>query len=190
MADWSHELDVLRAAGAKLEPGLTDAELSAAEKRCGVRFPSDLRELLSAALPTGERFPNWRRTAAPELAQALAWPFDGIAFDIEHNAFWWPAWGPRPEALADAIDLARRHVAEAPKLVPVYGHRYLPAVPVAAGNPVLSVYQTDVIYYGRDLHAYIAHEFGLTGYDEAVTPAPRPVPFWSDLIQANGALAG
>ena len=190
MDDWSGELELLRAAGVKLERGLNEAELSVAEERSGARFPPDLRELLRAAVPTGEQFPNWRDTAAPELGQALAWPFDGIAFDIEHNAFWWPTWGPRPHALSDAIDLARHRVAEAPTLIPVYGHRYLPAVPCDAGNPVLSVYQTDIIYYGSDLRAYIAHEFGPTGYAEAVTRVPRPVLFWSELIQANGAPAG
>jgi hypothetical protein len=47
-----------------------------------------------------------------------------------------------------------------PRLVPVFSHRYLPAEPHLSGNPVLSVYQTDIIYYGSNLKRYIAHEFG------------------------------
>lgn len=35
----------------------------------------------------------------------------------------------------------------------------LPKRAVIAGNPVFSVYQTDIVIYGRDLHRYLEHEF-------------------------------
>jgi hypothetical protein len=92
--------------------------------------------------------------------------------------------GKAPPALVDAVAVARRQVTAAPRLIPIYGHRYLPALPATAGNPVLSVYQTDVIYYASDLRAYIAREFGSDGNDISDTAAPRSVPFWSDLIAA------
>jgi hypothetical protein len=106
-------------------------------------------------------------------------------FDIEHNAFWWPAWGARPTALADAFAVAAARVSEAPRLIPVYRHRYLPAEPCAAGNPVLSVYQMDIIYYGADLREYLANEFEHgamvivpPGHDDV-----RRVPFWGDVVR-------
>jgi hypothetical protein len=47
---------------------------------------------------------------------------------------------------------------------------------------VFSVYQTDVIYYGADLGAYVAHEFRLGDEVSAKPPGVR-IPFWSDLAE-------
>jgi hypothetical protein len=43
--------------------------------------------------------------------------------------------------------------------VPLYSHRYLPAVPVGSGAPVFSVHQTDVIVHGDDLEDWAWREF-------------------------------
>lgn len=160
-------------------PGLTEREIAAVEKFLGVALPPDLAAFLAEGLPVGPRFPDWRDLGGERLRAQLDWPFDGIAFDIEHNGFWFEAWGPRPDALADAIAVARAHVAAAPKLIPLYAHRYLPAEPALAGNPVLSVYQTDIIVYGSNLRHYLAREFG---GPEAHETEVRRIRFWSDLI--------
>ncbi len=120
-----------------------------------------------------------------EHVDKLEVPFDGIAYDIEHSRFWWEAWGPRPRALSDAIAIAKAAVERAPRLIPVLGHRYMPAEPELAGNPVFSVHQTDIIYYGIDLRRYIACEFGAIEYAEAVRGEPRRIPFWTDLVENN-----
>jgi hypothetical protein len=133
-------------------------------------------------MPAGANFPNWRALDDPELETRLDWPFDGIRFDIEHNSFWLPQWGQRPAELSSAIELARAAVAAAPRLIPVYSHRFLPAEPLESGNPVLSVYQTDIIYYGRDLRSYFAHEFGGRNYIESTISEPRQIRFWSVLV--------
>ena len=53
----------------------------------------------------------------------------------------------------------------------------MPDEPHLAGNPVLSVWQTDIIYYGFDLADYLRHEFRLR--DRASEPkAVRPIRFW------------
>lgn len=186
-ASWDAELALLRSGGARLGPGLSAAEFAAAETRYGFRFPPDLRALLTVALPLGDS-PNWRALGSPELEDVVRWPLHGIQFDIERSGFWWPTWGPRPAALGDALAVAAHEVAAAPFLIPVYSHRYLPAEPPEAGNPVMSVYQTDIIYYGRDLRAYLANEFGgqrdFPNDDEV-----RPVRFWSEVIAAGGEAA-
>ncbi|MFZ5439189.1 MAG: hypothetical protein ACOZQL_04230 [Myxococcota bacterium] len=60
----------------------------------------------------------------------------------------------------EALSRARTLLAHAPKLVPVFGHRFLVTEPLRAGNPVLSVYQSDIIVYGNSLADDLAHEFG------------------------------
>jgi hypothetical protein len=179
--EWSRDLELIEQSGASLGAGLSDVELAAAEELCGSRFPPDLRGFLSTALPVGKSFPNWRVLDDGALEYRLAWPFDGIRFDIENNDFWRTEWGQRPDDLNSAIELARQAVGAAPRLIPIYSHRFLPAEPLESGNPVFSIYQTDIIYYGRDLHTYFAHEFGGVEYAESITPAPRHVRFWSDL---------
>ena len=60
-------------------------------------------------------------------------------------------------------EVLRSVVSHAPKLIPLIGHRYLPEEPHEGGNPVFSVYQSDVIYYGANLADYFEREF--TGGD-------------------------
>ncbi|TBR21651.1 SMI1/KNR4 family protein [bacterium] len=182
---WEKELGWLAAKGARLAPGLSDGGLRAAEEACGASFPPDLASLLRAALPLGDRFPDWRSPGSAEIKKMLAWPFEGLCFDIEHNAYWPKEWGARPPALEDAFKAARQKVEAAPKLIPLYSHRYLPAAPREAGNPVFSVYQTDVIYYGRDLRSYLACEFGDRPWEAATSGSLKRIPFWTDLVESN-----
>lgn len=179
-------VQTMRAAGIRFAPGLSTAEIEGAESAHGFRFPPDLRRLLSHALPEGEPFPNWREPGSAFILDRLSWPADSICFDIEHDNFWFPAWGERPAELGDAKLQARTALRSAPFLIPIFGHRYLPATPCAAGNPVFSVYQTDTIYYGFDLPHYLHSEFGVDNPFE-LRDAPVHIEFWSDLEEMNGA---
>ncbi|WP_239134644.1 hypothetical protein [Streptomyces sp. SID12488] len=70
-----------------------------------------------------------------------------------------------------------------PVLVPVYAHRHLPAGHGNFGHPALSMWQTDVIYYGLDLVDYMHQEFDEArgDVDESWDPTAT-VPFWRDLL--------
>lgn len=181
---WTHELHLLEARGVKLAPGLSEAELCRVESVRRFRFPPDLRAFLARALPTGADFPDWRAPDSPTLDRQMGWPFRGIAFDIEHDSFWWPAWGSRPSELEDALATARAALETVPRLIPISGHRYLPAEPELPGNPVFSVYQTDIIHYGADLRRYVACEFGKLERAEAIRGARR-VRFWTELLERD-----
>jgi len=111
-------------------------------------------------------------------------PWEGIAFDIEHN-FWWPAWGTRPTVLSEALIVAKAAMAQVPRLIPVYGHRYLPSEPHLAGNPVFSVVQTDIIYYGTDLRNYLAVEHKKIQWKEVDWKAMRQIRFWTEFIDSQ-----
>lgn len=189
MGNWSRAFELIRARGHSVEPGLTAAELGRAEERLGIRFPPDLAGFLREGLPSGDRFPRWRSLDAKIEAQ-LAWPLEGVLLDVEQNAFWMAEWGERPANLDAAKTIATAAVRAAPALVPVCGHRYLPAEPLDAGNPVFSVYQTDVIYYGHDLAAYFEAELG-SGYGGAIRLEKiRPIRFWGRLEELNRVASG
>lgn len=183
--NWQMELKLLADAGVTIAPGLTEVQLRRVEIVVDAPIPSDLRTLLSEGLPLGRRFPDWREPESDSIRAQLDWPFNGIAFDIEHKAFWLEGWGARPSDLTDALRIGRSHVAAAPRLIPVAGHRYLPAEPPLPGNPVFSVYQTDIIYYGDDLAAYLRCEFNRLPYEDAVHDGVRRIRFWSDLVDDN-----
>jgi hypothetical protein len=173
--------------GFAIEAGLTDAEFDRVEREFGFRFAADHRAFLAAGLPVrggpGGWWPDWRHGERDRLRSLLDAPRDGVLFDIEHNTFWYAGWGPRPATTAAALATAQR--MELPALVPVYSHRYLPAGARTFGRPVLSVVQTDVICYGRDLADYVDREFGDTGPTGGAAP-DAGVDFWGDLAGLTG----
>ncbi|WP_234334937.1 hypothetical protein [Streptomyces sp. NRRL S-118] len=167
----------------EIGPGLTERELDAVETRFGFTFSADHRVFLAAGLPRGSsRWPDWRNGDPEDLAGRLAWPVEGVLFDVEHNVFWHPAWPPRPAGKAEALRVARTELESVPKLVPVYGHRYLPGTAGEYGHPVLSVHQTDIILYGNDLTDYIHHEFA--GRSSGLL-AHATVGFWSYFVEGG-----
>ncbi|RQP24222.1 SMI1/KNR4 family protein [Piscinibacter terrae] len=178
--DLQHIKSTLERAGVNFQLGLSSHEITAAESRFSLAFPEDLREFLMFALPSGERFPNWRDLDDPAIAHALGWPLEGIWFDVQQNAFWLEEWGAKPSDESAAYEVVRQRVAEAPKLIPIMGHRYMPDRPAARGNPVYSVYQTDIIYYGSDLEHYLHNEFYYYfGMPHHQIDETRSIEFWS-----------
>src|SRR6185295_11347319 len=180
----ANAVGVMGDCGIQFAPGLTASQVQAAEVAHGFNFPPDLRAFLEFALPVGERIPDWREPTSKSVLHALAWPADSLCFDIEHNGFWLASWGPKPEKLEGAFALARDAVRAAPFLVPIYAHRYIPAAPCEAGNPVFSVYQTDIIYYGLDLASYLFAEFSVPN-PFPMPESPRAIEFWGELERRN-----
>jgi hypothetical protein len=174
---WNSLIKELRKAGVLFSDGLSDEEIARAEEQYCIRFPPDLRAFLQTASPKGIPFPDWRSADSAFIREMLDWPLHGLLFDVEHNVFWLSEWGTRPDSLEDAKHIAEQNVRQAPKLIPVYSHRMMPERPHAAGNPVLSVHQMDIIHYGFDLEDYFRHEFHLDGRE----PWPdkiREIEFW------------
>ena len=92
--------------------GMTDDEVDDAERRCGLRFPPDYTLFLRTLHTTdpervqyvdgtihehvGRPFFDWTGDPDP-IAQALAWPLDGLLWSVEMDeSVWHPVWGPRP----------------------------------------------------------------------------------------------
>jgi len=180
---------LLEKKGIRLESGLNNGEIQKIETRFQFRFPPDLCLLLQTVLPVSEGFYHWRMAlvdinTAEQIEKMFDWVYEGICFDVEHNNFWVsrdlpdvPSWGPKPETLEKQLDTAKVHIATYPKLLPIYRHRFIPETPHEEGNPVFSVYQTDIIHYGDCLVDYFGRE--LIGGDE-LPHEVRRIPFWSD----------
>jgi len=152
-------VEFLRSLGAELSAGLSEKELVDVERTYGFTFSPDHREFLTLVQPVGEGWWNWRTDSVETLREQLEWPLEGVLFDVENNGFWPAEWGGTPTDLDESLSVARAHIATWPRLVPLWGHRFMPAAPAGPGAPVFSVWQTDVIFYGDDLLDYLHREF-------------------------------
>jgi hypothetical protein len=158
-------------------PGYSQAELDDVQARYCFRFPVDLADLLRER----RLVPGWDWRGSEEaLRWAFAQPLEGLVFDVGHTSLWLPEWGERPDRPEERAEILRAAVAQAPTLIPIFSHRYMPDWPHEAGNPVFSVSQSDIIVYGHDLQAYLRHEFC---QEEARPCRPiRAIPFWSRFL--------
>jgi hypothetical protein len=183
----------MRTKGVEFQRRLHPDEIDSIQRRFKFQFPPDLRMFLQTDLPVknskaGSSFPNWRDDSELGIFRMYDWldsPLDGICFDIENNRFWRDDWGEFPVNMYEAFSIARRKVAQTPLLIPIFGHRFIPAEPAIMGNPVFSVSQTDIIYYGCDLASYLHHEFGVP-LPEWAAKTPRHIEFWSDICEPFG----
>jgi hypothetical protein len=147
-----------------------------------------LKVFLQTALPVSPKFVDWRASLSSErvydqVISRLEWPLEGMLFDIGNNVFWPESWGNKPEYLEDQFEVARKHFQQYPTLIPIYSHRYIPTEPNETGNPIYSVYQMDIIYYGNDLASYFSHEFKFPLPKEIeAAKEPKSIPYWSDFV--------
>jgi len=156
--------------------GYSEQELADIQGQWALRFPPDLIDIYRerrTVIPSGF---DWISTPATSIQGMLDWPVDGLLFDLQHNVLWLPEWGEKPARASEAEGIIRAAVAAAPRLIPVFGHRYIPETPNASGNPVFSVYQSDIIYYGANLEDYVGRE--TRGWSNGWPPI-RSIPFWS-----------
>jgi hypothetical protein len=188
----THCITLLRQAGIQLEQGLTQREVVAVERLFGLRFPPDLRTFLRTALPVSPPFPDWRAAlkspdAREQIQDRLDWPLEGFLAEVEARDFWLAGlWGPCPDTVAERLACVRKAFEGYPPLIPVCAHRFLPSAPHEAGNPVYSVFQADIQFYGFDLAAYLVQEFHgqlPIGYTPALFP--RHIPFWEDMVRGG-----
>lgn len=180
---WHKERKLLEKSGIELAPGLTETQLERVERVLQQRLPPDLRTMLSEFLPIGSGFPNWRDPESPTIRAWVNLPFEGVTSRVRDGLFWWSEWGECPSDYTAAYSLAQAQMQTVPRLCPVYGHRYIPLEPESAGNPVLSIVETDIIYHGNNLSAYLQHEFRRTRDERTTQRPPRRIRFWSDVIE-------
>jgi hypothetical protein len=191
--------------GTKWTGGLSDPQIDEVEGRFGIRFPPDHRLFLQVLHSTeplrfGARFIDstnmeaierpgfyhWLRDEAA-IRDAFQGPIEGLVFDVENNVLWPESWGSRPDNASDRRARVVELVAKAPRLLPITGHRYVVAIEPTI---VLSVHQSDIIVYGRDLRAFLLNEvYGLLsieGDPSWMNADTRSLPFWGELIELNG----
>ncbi|MCE9584138.1 MAG: SMI1/KNR4 family protein, partial [Planctomycetes bacterium] len=193
--------------GTKWTNGLTETEIARAEKAIGFAFPPDYRLFLRTlhvpdrpmaghlykrrkkAPATEQPFADWRRVG--DVKRRLRDRLRGVLFDVENNELWVKSWGPRPRKKAARARAVQAAMEKGVPLAPIFFHRCLPCAPCREGNPVLSIWQSDIIFYGADLRSWMLVEFapllGLNPDREWAAFCRRlryrfkDYPFWGDV---------
>ena len=200
--------------GTKWHQRLTEKEIIQTEKKWNVMFPPDYRLFLEL-LHTVDKpqlcigfngnyyyetaFYNWKEGIIG-IEKAYQNLLDGLVFDVEHNHLWVDSWGNKPEISEKRKEKVTELLAQAPKLIPIIGHRFLLAEPCTGNNPVFSIVQSDIIVYGNNLRNFLIHEFLPAGtkssvdrfdetYDEIENDQEmekfrqyKKIPFWGELL--------
>jgi hypothetical protein len=167
--------------------GYSQHEIEGIQARWNLRFPPDLIELLLLHRPLleGPASFDWILSDSTAIQGRLDWPFDSFWFDVVHSGIWWPTWGDKPASLDGQHERLKNIFAQAPRLIPLFGHRYIPEEPDERGNPVFSVYQTDVIYCGANLQDWLDRE--RDAYNKKPWPQIKDIRFWSEAVERNNA---
>ncbi|KAG7560312.1 hypothetical protein ISN45_Aa05g018530 [Arabidopsis thaliana x Arabidopsis arenosa] len=149
-----------------VQPGLTDSEFAKAEAEFAFSFPPDLRAVLTAGLPVGAGFPDWRSPGARlHLRAMIDLPIAAVSFQIARNTLWSKSWGLRPSDPEKALRVARNALKRAPLMIPIFDHCYIPCNPSLAGNPVFYIDETRIFCCGSDLSDFFERESVFRGSD-------------------------
>ncbi|MED6150527.1 hypothetical protein PIB30_073182, partial [Stylosanthes scabra] len=180
----------LKSSNIIVSDGLSDAEFSQLESKFNITFPPDLRAILHHGLPISPGFPNWRSSSDQQLQILLNLPTSSILRQVSKTRFWHPSWGPEPIDPTRFTSSAWRILNQAPQLIPIYRHCYIPASPNVAGNPVFYVdHGGDVRLLSFDVAGFFEKaEFMSEAdgvQDEPVWAAKsaRRIRFWSEMAE-------
>ena len=174
---------LLEMRGIELEKGLTVDELLQIEEIYSIQFPKSFKEFLNAVLPISKGFYNWRNLTEDNIEfirQTIKRPIEDV-YNMAEEVYWCYNWGEEPKEEIIIAKEVRERLNKAPKLLPIYGHRYMPII-LDDDPPIISVHNTDIIYYGINLEDYFEVEFGKKKQDTIDFHSINPIPFWSDIM--------
>jgi len=163
---YEHIICLMKEKGVSFENGLTETELEQIEKVYDISFPASLLRFYKEALPVGVSFVKWNDFSEENIAnikEKMYLPYKWLSQDITYcEAF--------------------RNAKNAPKLIPIYSHRYMPIIN-HTDPPVFSTVGADTIWYGKNLEDYLFNEF-IREYI-IVSSDIQFVPLWSNIINNN-----
>lgn len=180
---YKESLNLLKAKKITFENGLTFDEIVQIEKIYEIVFPKSLRDFLMTALPVSKGFYNWRnrdRGNIEYIKNMINQPISYIN-DMPEEVYWCEDWGEEPEDEDNFKSEVKKRLRTAPKLVPIFSHRYMPSIS-NVNPPIISVHGVDIIYYGKDIEEYFKVEFGEKDQSTIEFKNIAPIPFWSDIM--------
>lgn len=176
-------INKLKSKGIEFEIGLSNDEIKRIEEIFNIEFPKELKELYKIALPISKGFYNWRNFNDENIKfikEAIKRPIKDI-YELADGVYWCEKWGEEPNNELEKVEIIRSLLKKAPKLIPIYAHRYMPQVN-RINTPIFSIHDTDIICYGENLTSYLEIEFGTEKQIDIDYEKITYIPFWSDLL--------
>ena len=167
----------------KFEVGLTHEEIIKAEDVYGIQFPKSLKDFLMEGLPVSDGFYNWRNMEEKNIdyiKKMMVAPIEAI-HELAEEVYWCDTWGEEPDNVTEIKKIVRERLESAPKLLPIYAHRYMPMI-LEEQPPIISVHNVDIIYYGESLEDYFQVEFGNKPQNMIRFESIKPISFWSEIM--------
>jgi len=180
---YEKSLELLNMHKIKLEEGLKYDEIIQIEKIYNIKFPDSLQKFLTLALPISEGFYNWRNNKESNISflkYTMNEPIEYVS-SMAEEVYWCDDWGKEPEDKENLIIEVRKRLKSAPKLIPIFSHRYIPMT-LDEDPPIISIHGLDIIYYGKNLEDYFEIEFGNKQQDSILFSDINPIAFWSDIM--------
>jgi hypothetical protein len=165
--------------------GYSQIELDDVQAKWNFRFPPDLIELLRERRPlvNDPQCFDWIAAEPKLIKYWFDWPFEGYWKTVQRRGIWWPEWGERPRRFGEQREKLRAIFADAPTLVPLVAHRFIPDEPSEPGNPVFSVFHSDIVHYGANLRDWLTREFRTLGGGLPPWPPIKEIRFWGDAVR-------
>jgi len=176
----------LRAKGIQFAERLTESEFRKIEEIYDIKFPESLRKFYSLGVPFSDRFPLWNDFSdanIEKIKERIVAPIKWLLIYVEKDGYWLTGWGKRPDSTDESIEQFWEIALQAPKLIPIYSHRYMPQLDGVDDPPVISTVGQDTIYYGGNLEEYLQNEF-LKEKPFSMSNCIY-IPFWSDIIRRH-----
>ena len=180
---YEESIKLLKRQGVEFETGLTVEEIAKIEGIYIIEFPRSRKEFLMMVVPISKGFFNWRNLNQDNvmfIKKIINRPIEDV-YEFAEEVYWCDDWGKEPENEIDIALIVTKLLKSAPKLIPVYGHRYIPMIP-EDNPPIISIHDIDIIYYGQNLEDYFKVEFGGKEQGKIEFKNINPVPFWSDIM--------
>ena len=180
---YEESINLLKQQDIEFEKGLTLDELTLIEEIYKIQFPKSLREFLMIALPISKGFYNWRNIMQNNIdfiMQMIMRPIKDID-NMAEEVYWCDGWGDEPENELIIAKEVRKRLNKAPKILPIYAHRYMPML-LNDNPPIVYIHGIDIIYYGESLEDYLKIEFDKKRQEEIDFKNIKYIPFWSDIM--------
>lgn len=180
---YKESIKLLRSHGIQVEAGLTYDEVGKIEKIYSIQFPKSLKAFLMEGVPISDGYYNWRNFKTDNIEYIKRVIYRPVKYieDYPEEVEWYKEWGKEPEVVSNRIQIVKERLMDAPTLLPIYAHRYMPEG-LDENPPVISVMGVDIIFYGENLVEYFKVEFGEKKHAEINCKIIKPIPFWSDII--------
>lgn len=148
-------------------------------------FPNKFIDFLNSDFYMYDQGYDWKDFSndnIQEIKRMISYPVEFLKENVAEIE-WNEQWGVEPLTLRDRDRKIKGLLLSAPQLFPVYQHRYIPVINQKT-PPVLSIHDSDVIYYGRNYKQYIKYEKRKNVFlniDLNIKRYPY-IPFWSDIM--------